>query len=375
MPPELRQKLEGFKDNQSMEGERRLVTLLFCDVVGSTAKAEKFDPEEWTEIINGAYEYMIKPVFRFEGTMVHLSGDALLALFGAPLAHEDDPQRAILAGLNIIDGIKAYQEEAKKHWGIDFSVRVGIHTGTVVVGGMGSDMHLEYTASGDAANLAARMQQSAQPMTIQVSESTYRLVSNFFEFEDLGTLELKGKEKPVQTYRVIRAINSGESSQLRVTPFVGREREMNFLVEAMKRLQRGIGGIIALVGEAGIGKTRLVREGKRFFLTEASQEHFWIGTSSQSYESNLPYKVIQNMAGLIVGLNKKSANKQYSEGFYDYLESLTPERRYNLELALDTLFGTTTSLEGENFKNEIYLAVNDLMRFLVWSIARSPGFR
>ena len=121
-----------------MSGERRVVTILFCDVKGSTAAAEKMDPEDWAEVMNGAFEHLIAPVYRYEGTLARLMGDAILAFFGAPIAHEDDPERAVLAGLEIVDGIEPYREETRERWDLDFSVRVGINTGLVVVGEVGN---------------------------------------------------------------------------------------------------------------------------------------------------------------------------------------------------------------------------------------------
>ena len=129
IPRELLSKLEATRTSGGLQSERRIVTMLFCDVTGSTAVAEKMDPEEWAEIINGAFEYLISPLYRYEGTLARLMGDAILAFFGAPIAHEDDPQRAVLAGLEIIRSIAAYRDEVKVKWGVDFEVRVGINTG------------------------------------------------------------------------------------------------------------------------------------------------------------------------------------------------------------------------------------------------------
>ena len=160
--------------------------MLFCDVVGSTAASEQLDPEEWSEIMNGAFKLMISPIYHYEGTVARLMGDAILAFFGAPIAHEDDPQRAILAGLVIVKEVQQYRQEVKDEWNIEINVRVGINTGLVVVGAVGSDLRLEYTAMGDAINLAARMEQTAEPGTVQIAEDTYRLVAPIFETEPLG---------------------------------------------------------------------------------------------------------------------------------------------------------------------------------------------
>ena len=166
-----------------MEGERRVVTMLFCDVKGSTAMAETMDPEDWAEIMNGAFERLIAPVYRYEGTLARLMGDAIFAFFGAPIAHEDDPQRAVWAGLDIISGIAAYKEQVRTEHGLDLAVRVGIHTGPVMVGQVGSDLRLEYTAMGDAVNVAARMEQTAEPGTVQITAETHRLIERFFDVE------------------------------------------------------------------------------------------------------------------------------------------------------------------------------------------------
>ncbi|MEK7326609.1 MAG: adenylate/guanylate cyclase domain-containing protein, partial [Chloroflexota bacterium] len=148
IPQELLTKLESAQKSRNTEGERRVITILFCDVKGSTAMAEKLDPEEWAEIMNGAFERLITPVYRYEGTVARLMGDAILAFFGAPIAHEDDPQRAALAGLGIVEGIQPYREQIKRERGLDFNVRVGINTGLVVVGEVGSDLRVEYTVMG-----------------------------------------------------------------------------------------------------------------------------------------------------------------------------------------------------------------------------------
>jgi len=245
-----------------VEAERRMVTILFSDVKGSTAMAEDLDPEEVMEIMNGAFDVLIKPVYRYEGTLARLMGDAILAFFGAPIAHEDDPERACRAALEIIEGAKLYAAKLEEERGITgFNVRVGINTGLVVVGEVGSDLRVEYTAMGDAINLAARMESTAQPGTVLITENTHKLIAALFETEGLGPIEVKGKAEAISVYRVlaakevpgkVRGIAGLES------PLVGREAEFAALQESMERLQAGVGGIVTLVGEAGLGKSRLV---------------------------------------------------------------------------------------------------------------------
>jgi class 3 adenylate cyclase len=268
VPAALLSKLEATRDNGGLQdtallGERRIVTMVFCDIQGSTIAAGQLDPEEWHEIVNGAFEHMIAPVYRYEGTIARLMGDGILAFFGAPIAHEDDPQRAVLASLEILEGIEVYREVIKNAWDMDVNVRIGINTGLVVVGGVGSDLRMEYTALGDAINLAARMEQTASPGTIQLTADTHRLIAPIFEFADLGGVEVKGKLEPVQAYRVlgiktapgqIRGIEGLDA------PLIGRDAEMHTLRGAIIELRGGRGQVTSIMGEAGLGKSRLVSE-------------------------------------------------------------------------------------------------------------------
>jgi class 3 adenylate cyclase len=181
IPEELMQKLDAARRGRSMVGERRTVTMLFADLKGSTAAAETMDPEEWADIVNGVFTHLIKPVYRYEGTLARLMGDAVLAFFGAPIAHEDDPERAIRAGLEMLRDAQPYARAIQQEHGIDLDLRVGINTGLVVVGEVGSDLRVEYTALGDAVNLAARMEQTAEPGTLQITEETKHLVEGLFQ--------------------------------------------------------------------------------------------------------------------------------------------------------------------------------------------------
>src|SRR5687768_4012227 len=244
IPDELMKKLQAARDQGGMIGERRVVTMLFCDLKGSTAAAEQLDPEDWTEIMNGAFTHMIKPVYHYEGTVARLMGDALLAFFGAPIAHEDDPRRAVLAGLDIVESIRPYREQIKEKYGVEFDVRVGINTGLVVVGAVGSDLRMEYSALGDAINLAARMEQTAEPGMVQVAHDTYKLVKNLFEFKALGSIEIKGKSEPVLAYQALgRRIEIGRMRGIEglQAAMVGRQGELLALREVMTDLKQGLG--------------------------------------------------------------------------------------------------------------------------------------
>lgn len=289
IPRELMTKFEAARAHAAMAGERRVITMLFCDVKGSTAAAEKVDPETWTDIMNGIFEYMIRPIYKYEGTVPRLMGDAILAFFGAPIAHEDDPQRAVLAGLEIQEGIKDYIEDIRLKHGLEFGLRVGINTGLVVVGQIGSDLRMEYTAIGDAINLAARMEQTAMPGTVQISSETYKLTAPFFDFKALGEVEVKGKAVPIKTYRPLRSIKgpghlrglAGLSS-----PLVGREAQLILLNQQLKQLRIGAGSFVAVIGEAGLGKSTLITELKK--SSEASGI-LWLRGDAVSYARSVSY--------------------------------------------------------------------------------------
>lgn len=260
VPDELLAKLQAARSGKTMAGERRTVTLLFADIQGSTAAAEQLDPEDWAEIVNGAFERLIRPVYRYEGTLARLMGDAILAFFGAPIAHEDDPERAVRAGLEMLGAIKPYAHEAKARWGVNFDLRVGVNTGLVVVGEVGSDLRVEYTALGDAVNVAARMEQTALPGTIQVTDETHRLVERLFEFEEIEPVLAKGKAEPVIAYRVTGVLERPATTRGllgRDTPLVGRDSELRTLREVIDEVRQGKGQICSVIGEAGVGKSRL----------------------------------------------------------------------------------------------------------------------
>jgi class 3 adenylate cyclase/tetratricopeptide (TPR) repeat protein len=289
LPQELVTKLESARSRHSMVGERRVITMLFCDVKGSTAAAEKVDPEIWTDIMNGVFEYMIRPIYKYEGLVPRLMGDAILAFFGAPITHEDDPQRAVLAGLEIQEGIKSYAGEIHLKHGLEFGLRVGINTGMVVVGEIGSDLRMEYTAIGDAINLAARMEQTATVGTIQISEETYKLVAPFFDVEPLGEVEVKGKSAPVKTYRVLTAkATPGHLRGLEglSSPLVGREAQLDLLSRRLRRLEKGVGSFVAVVGEAGLGKSTLIVELKKSHEYGSYQ---WLRGDALSYTRSISY--------------------------------------------------------------------------------------
>ncbi len=289
---DLDSSLEALNRRARVVGERRVVTALFCDVTGSTAMAEQLDPEDWVMIMNGAFGHLIRPVYRYEGTVARLMGDAILAFFGAPVAHEDDPERAVLAGLEMLSTIKPYCERIRQRFGLDFNVRVGINTGPVVVGEVGSELAMEYTAMGDAVNVAARIEETAAPGTVQISETTYRRVARLFEVEPLGPIQVKGKRTPIPVYRVlgrrsdIRLVRGGEG---RRAPLVGRDAERARLSAIIGEVLQGRGQIVFLVGEAGLGKSRLIEETRQEWERQGGRRGDWSDSRGLAYDSAHPY--------------------------------------------------------------------------------------
>lgn len=296
VPDTLLEKLRAAQAGESMRGERRTVTMLFADLQGSTAAAEQLDPEEWAEIANGAFGHLIAPVYRYEGTLARLQGDAILAFFGAPIAHEDDPARAVRAGLDIIQDIEPYSTTIEEQYGIPIAVRVGINTGLVVVGEVGSDLRVEYTALGDAINVAARMEQTAEPGTVRVTADTLELLGDSFDAVEIGPVEVKGKGEAINAHRVVGVADAVRAASTE-TPLVGRAEELRRLRGLLDRLDDGVGAICTIVGEAGVGKSRLLAAlrdgvgeqgavGERW--TEAG-DIGWLRGRAQSYERSIPH--------------------------------------------------------------------------------------
>lgn len=329
MTKEVAAKLEAARSSRTVEGERRIVTILFCDVKGSTSMAEQLDPEEWADIMNNGFEYLIKPVHDYEGTVARLMGDAILAFFGAPLAHEDDPQRAILAGLQILDGVAQYRDKVKREYGMDFDVRVGLNTGLVVVGNIGSDYKYEYTAMGDAINLAARMQTAAEPNTLLISENTYRLVPALFDFEDKGLIEVKGKAEPVHVYRVLDAkkgaIKTRGIAGL-VSPMVGRRREFSTLLQIADDVRAGHGSSVAVIGEAGLGKSRLIAEWRKAVLMESSDKPVrWVEGRCLSYGASMAHHLSADILRALIGAPAGATEEETHAALKQAADTLFPD--------------------------------------------------
>jgi class 3 adenylate cyclase/tetratricopeptide (TPR) repeat protein len=268
-PRHLSEKILASKS--AMEGERKQVTVLFADIAGFTAFSERLDPEEVHLLMDGCFARLTEAVHRYEGTVNQYTGDGIMALFGAPIAHEDHPQRALLAALAIQEAMQAYGQRLQRDRAIDFRLRIGVNTGLVVVGRIGDNLRMDYTAQGDTTNLAARLQALAEPGTILVSEPTYRLTQGYFTFRSLGARQIKGRASAL-----VFEVSGRQAGRSRIdiaaeyglASFVGRRRELDLLETLLAKAKGGHGQIVGLVGEAGVGKSRLLLEFRRLLQGE-----------------------------------------------------------------------------------------------------------
>jgi class 3 adenylate cyclase/tetratricopeptide (TPR) repeat protein len=275
-----------------IEGERKQVTVMFCDMEGFTSLVESLGPEEAYSVIDQVYEILIHKVHDYEGTVNEMTGDGIMALFGAPIALEDASQRAIRSAIAIHREMSKFSDKLKQETEVitHIKMRIGIHTGPVVVGTLGNDLRVEFKAVGDTVNLASRMESMAEPGSTYVTGETFKLTEGFFRFEVLGEKEVKGREEPVKIYRVIAPstirTRFDVSTERGLTPFVGRERELELLLDGFERAKSGRGQAFSIMAEAGVGKSRLLYE---FRKAVANEEVTFLEGKCLSYSRGVAY--------------------------------------------------------------------------------------
>jgi class 3 adenylate cyclase/tetratricopeptide (TPR) repeat protein len=332
----------------SIEGERKLVTVLFADVANYTAMAEKIGPEEVHQIMDGCFKILMDEIHKYEGTINQFTGDGVMALFGAPVAHEDHAQRACHAALSFQKAIGYYGEKIKKEYGVNFQLRIGLNSGPVIVGSIGDDLRMDYTALGDTTNLASRMEGMARPGTILVSNDTHKLARDFFEFKLLGKFEMKGKEKPQAAYEVIKAseveTRIGASAAKGLTKFVGRENEMEVLKKVFDKAKLGSGQVLGIVGEAGVGKSRIILELQNMLHQD---EYAYLEGRCLHYGGTMAYLPIIDILRSYFGIK---------EGDPEYLiKKKIAERINQLNDKLKDIFPSLYELFSLKVENEEYL--------------------
>src|SRR5262247_3024551 len=280
----------------ALEGERKQVTVLFADLKGSMELLADLDPEEARKLLDPVLELMMEAVHHYEGTVNQAMGDGIMALFGAPLAHEDHAVRACYAALRMQERVKRHAEAVFRAHGVNLQMRVGLNSGDVVVGTVGSDLRMDYTAVGRTTHLAARMEQLASPGNILLTPSTLDLVDGFVTVKSLGTVPIKGLIDPLEVHELtgVGPVRTRFQSGARrgLTPFVGRSRELEQLRQAQRLAGRGRGQVMALVAEAGVGKSRLV-----FELAHSPALNDWLvmECAAVSYGKAMSYLPVVNL--------------------------------------------------------------------------------
>src|SRR5499426_4099262 len=287
-PPYLAEKI--LTSRSALEGERKQVTVLFADLTGSLELLADRDPEEARQLLDPVLERMMAAVHRYEGTVNQIMGDGIMALFGAPLAHEDHAVRACYAALAMQAAVQQYAAEIRRTHGVPVQMRIGLHAGEVVVRAIGNDLHMDYSAIGQTTHLAARMEQLAAPGSILLTAATLRLAEGLVQVNTLGQFPVKGLTEPVEVFELVGASTIRgrlQASAARgLTRFVGRQQELLALQQALEQAGAGHGQIVAVVGEAGLGKSRLAYE---FVHSHHTSGWSVLESTSVSYGKATPY--------------------------------------------------------------------------------------
>ncbi len=290
-PKHLAEKI--LTSRSALEGERKQVTVLFCDLANSTAIAERIGPENMHTLLNRFFELALDEVHRYEGTINQFLGDGFMALFGAPIAHEDHPRRGVLAALTLQHTLQAHHAELGAPHSVDCAFRMGLNSGIVVVGSIGDNLRMDYSAIGDTTNLASRLQGIAEPGELLISESMRRLVESEVRLQALPPVQVKGKTEPVTPYKAIGTLPRRSPvvsrADRKLSTFVGRERELAVLDELFEQVEAGQGQVVGIVAEAGGGKSRVIYE---FRQRLAQKQVTYLEGRCLSYGSAIPYHPI-----------------------------------------------------------------------------------
>jgi class 3 adenylate cyclase/tetratricopeptide (TPR) repeat protein len=338
LPKGITEKILSQRDK--IEGERKQVTVMFCDMKGFTPLADKLGPEEMYGMMDQVYEVLIHKVHDYEGTVNEMTGDGVMALFGAPIALEDAPQRAIRSAMAIHREMTRFNERIKQEKGDipPLKMRVGIHTGPVVVGTLGNDLRVEFKAVGDTVNLASRMESLAEPGTTYVSDDTFKLTEGLFRFEALGEKEIKGKERPLKVYQVIapssRRTRFDVSAERGLTPFVGRERELELLLDGFERSKEGRGQAISIISDAGIGKSRLLYEFRKAVTNEYVT---FLEGRCLSYSRNVAYHPVVDVLKANFEIQDNDTDQDIREKVTRFLKAIRVDEATTLPYLLELL--------------------------------------
>jgi class 3 adenylate cyclase/tetratricopeptide (TPR) repeat protein len=326
--------------------ELKVVTVLFADIAGFTAASEKLDPEEISNIMNKCWDALDKIIIDFGGVINRHEGDRVLALFGAPEAHEDDPERAINAALAMLKEIEVFNRKFKNMLHEPLGLHIGINTGQVMAGVIGSRFSRDYTVMGDTVNIASRLEENANTGEILVSERTYKTAEPTFKFKRLASMKVKGKKDPIEVYKVL-GVEKQPSPKI-ISKFVGRAKELNILEKAIGALKDGKSNIVFILGEAGFGKTRLIEE-----LRVRNENISWFGARSLSYGTNISYLVFLELLRKIYEISESDSASSVKEKIIEKTQFLFPQEWQDIVPYVGDLFSI-------KFGNEL----DDKVRYL-----------
>jgi class 3 adenylate cyclase len=322
-PAHLAEKILTSKS--ALEGERKQITVLFADLKSSMELLADRDPEEARQLLDPVLERMMAAVHRYEGTVNQVMGDGIMALFGAPIAHEDHSVRACYAALAMQEAIRRYSAEVRRGHGVEVQIRVGLNSGEVVVRAIGNDLHMDYSAIGQTTHLAARMERLAPPGSIRLTAETLRLSEGLVQVTPLGPVPIKGLAAPVEAYELVGAGPARTRLQAfaarGLTPFVGRQAELAALHQALEQAAAGHGQVVAVVGEPGMGKTRLFHE---FTRASRTQGWFLLESSSASYGKATPYLLVIDLLKAYVQIEDRDDGRRIREKLTGRLLTLDP---------------------------------------------------
>jgi class 3 adenylate cyclase/tetratricopeptide (TPR) repeat protein len=326
------------QSKSALEGERKQVTVLFADVKGSMELAEQLDPEEWSRVMQRFFRMLSDGVERFEGFVDKFTGDGIMALFGAPITHEDHAQRACYAALQLQEQLRAQADQLRLQSGLSFTVRIGLNSGEVVVGSIGDDLRMEYTAQGYVVGLASRMEQICEPGRVYLTEHTARLVDGYFELRDLGETRVKGVSRPIRVHELlgVGALRTRfDLSRARgLSKFVGRQTEMQTLEQALADARAGRGQVVGIVGYAGVGKSRLCFE----FTTACRARGLRVYEAhGVSHEKSVPLLPVLELFRSYFGITTEDADRTAREKIAGRMLLLDPGFADVLPLMFDFL--------------------------------------
>lgn len=367
IPSHLASRIRSGK--HALEGERKIITVLFADIKGSMDILESLDPEDSKRLLDPCLQRMMDAVHRTEGTVSRVLGDGIMALFGAPLALEDHPHRALYAALHMQEAVQRYAVELRQQQDIDLQIRVGVNTGEVVVGAIGNDLFMEYTPVGHAVGLAARMETMAPPGSTLVTDATYRLTCHTFRFAARGLTKVKGAAQPFPVYELLGFDPSRSRLTARtasgLSPFLGRARELVQMEEFAATVAAGHGQVVTLLGEAGLGKSRLIEECKPMLRERG---FLLIEGEGFAYGKTRAYAPLIDMLKSYCGIAEHDPVASYREKLHRTLTEVHASMAAFVPLFLDLLGvdpedSTLATLSGEAKLQQILNGIKRLIAF------------